>query len=188
MKVNWRGWNRTIHRDVGYLCVGLTLAYAVSGVLLNHLHDWNSNYRFEKVSRRIPPHPDPDSFSEAHVPALLGRIGEKEKPRGIFRPDPRTVQVFLEGGRVIIVDLISGEVTGEMPKSRPVLSQMNFLHLNRAGRTWTIVSDLYAAALFFLAVTGLFILRGAQGITGRGAWLTLAGLAIPLLAALLLLP
>ena len=34
-------------------------------------------------------------------------------------------------------------------------------------------------ALIALALTGLFVLKGSKGITGRGAWLTLLGCAIP---------
>jgi hypothetical protein len=31
-----------------------------------------------------------------------------------------------------------------------------------------------------LAITGLFLVRGKKGITGRGAWLTALGIIIPL--------
>jgi hypothetical protein len=37
-----------IHRDLGYVCVGLTLVYAVSGVAVNHVRDWNPNYRITR--------------------------------------------------------------------------------------------------------------------------------------------
>ena len=43
------------------------------------------------------------------------------------------------------------------------------------------MADAYAFSLAVLAVTGLFVLKGRKGITGRGAWLTGAGIAIPLL-------
>ncbi|HSG48621.1 MAG TPA: PepSY-associated TM helix domain-containing protein, partial [Longimicrobiales bacterium] len=65
--------------------------------------------------------------------------------------------------------------TGE----RPGLRQANFLHLNEAKKLWTWMADLYAVGLLVLAVTGLFVLRGRNGITGRGAWLTAAGVVIP---------
>ena len=40
----WRRWNNVFHRDLGYLCVGLTLVYAVSGVAVNHVDAWNPSY------------------------------------------------------------------------------------------------------------------------------------------------
>ena len=41
--------------------------------------------------------------------------------------------------------------------------------------------------LGFLAVSGLFVLKGKNGLSGRGKWLTGIGVAIPLLALLFLL-
>ena len=32
-----RKWNRIIHRDLGYIAVGLSLVYAISGVVVNHI-------------------------------------------------------------------------------------------------------------------------------------------------------
>ena len=185
-----RGWRRSLrslHRDVGYVCFGLTVAYALTGVLLNHLHDWNSNYRVEKVSRTVDPFPDPASFGEADVPALLGRIGERETPTGFFRPDPLSARIFFQGGRMITADLRTGRVEGEVARRRPVLGGLNALHLNRAGRTWTVLSDLYAIALAFLAVTGILVLQGREGLTGRGWRLAVLGVIVPALIVLAVL-
>jgi hypothetical protein len=41
------------------------------------------------------------------------------------------------------------------------------------------VADVYAVALIVLAITGLFVLKGKLGITGRGAWLTSTGVLLP---------
>jgi len=32
------------HRDIGYFFAGLTALYAISGVAVNHIDDWNPNY------------------------------------------------------------------------------------------------------------------------------------------------
>ncbi len=180
----WRRALRVLHRDVGYVCFGLTLAYALTGVLLNHIHDWNSIYRVEKVARTVAPFPDPPAFSEADVPVLLGRIGEKETPTGVFRPNPSTVQIFFRGGRMIEADLRTGRLEGEVARQRPVLGLLNALHLNRGGRVWTVLSDVYAAALAFLALTGVVVLRGREGLAGRGWRLAVIGIAVPVLAIL----
>ncbi len=183
----WRRVLRVLHRDAGYVCFGLTVAYAVTGVLLNHLHDWNSNYRVERVARAVAPFPDPPSFTEADVPALLAAIGEKETPTGVFRPAAGTVQVFFQGGRMVTADLRTGKVDGEVARRRPILGALNALHLNRAGRTWTILSDVYAVALAFLAVTGLLVLHGREGLAGRGWRLAVLGVAVPALIVLVAL-
>ena len=53
--MNWRRWNYILHRDIGFLCVGLTLVYAISGVAVNHVKDWNPSYNVERVQTNIGP-------------------------------------------------------------------------------------------------------------------------------------
>jgi hypothetical protein len=47
--MKWRKFNIIIHRDLGYLCFGLTIIYAISGVAVNHIQDWNPTYVLEKI-------------------------------------------------------------------------------------------------------------------------------------------
>jgi uncharacterized protein len=61
-----------------------------------------------------------------------------------------------------------------------VLHAANFLHLNHGKQIWTWVADAFAVALIVLAVTGMFLLKGKNGIRGRGMWLSAAGVAVPL--------
>ncbi|HSG49790.1 MAG TPA: PepSY-associated TM helix domain-containing protein [Longimicrobiales bacterium] len=186
MARSWRRWNAAIHRDLGYLCAGLTVVYAVSGVAVNHRADWNPNYvqgqetlRLEGLDLSSPSAP---GFPES----VLEKIGVEGRIRGTFRPDPGSIQIFVDDATVL-VDLTTGEATFESVRPRPGLRQANFLHLNEAKKLWTWMADLYAVALLLLALTGLFILRGRNGITGRGAWLTAAGVAIPAVFLLLYL-
>ena len=44
---NLRKWSRILHRDIGFFFIGTTLIYAISGIALNHLSDWNPNYSVE---------------------------------------------------------------------------------------------------------------------------------------------
>ena len=36
---------RILHRDFGYFIVGMTIVYGLSGIYLNHRHDFNPDYR-----------------------------------------------------------------------------------------------------------------------------------------------
>jgi hypothetical protein len=178
----WRRWNAAIHRDLGYLCAGLTLVYAVSGVAVNHRGDWNPNYR--TTERTVALDGDVasgDLRDPAVVAALLARLGVDRASRGTFRPDPNTLEIFLGEGASVSVDLVARTATFESVQDRTGLRQANFLHLNQGKGLWTWMADVYAVALALLAVTGLFVLRGRNGITGRGAWLTVAGVAVPAL-------
>ena len=53
--MNWRQWNNALHRDIGFLCIGLTLVYAISGVAVNHISQWNPSYRVERIETNIGP-------------------------------------------------------------------------------------------------------------------------------------
>jgi hypothetical protein len=57
---------------------------------------------------------------------------------------------------------------------------MNPLHLNAPKGVWTFIADVYALGLILMAMTGMFVLKGRTGITGRGKWLVAAGIILPL--------
>jgi len=174
--VNWRHLNTVLHRDIGYLAVGLSIVYGVSGLAVNHKADWNPSYRVQKTTRRI----DPIAATERAeiIQEALAKLAVGEKPRNAFRPNPATLQLFFKE-RTFSVDLPTGNVIIEAAHPRPVLFEMNQMHLNTPKRIWTVVADVYAIALIVLAITGMFVLKGKLGITGRGAWLTTTGVLLP---------
>jgi len=177
--VPWRRWSIVLHRDVGYLAVGLTLAYGISGLAVNHRADWNPNYRMSKEFVNIAPitaTTTPEIVADA-----VARLHLDGAPRNSFQPDAQTLQLFYKT-RVVHVDLPTGKVMIESTRPRRVLYEMNQLHLNGPKGAWTYMADLYAVALILLAITGLFVLKGTLGITGRGGWLTAAGVLIPAVA------
>jgi hypothetical protein len=52
-----RRWNNALHRDLGYLAFGMTIIYAISGIVLNHFKsgdfthpDYNKSYKDFKVT------------------------------------------------------------------------------------------------------------------------------------------
>ncbi|MBI5474682.1 MAG: PepSY-associated TM helix domain-containing protein [Ignavibacteriae bacterium] len=174
--IKWRKWNNILHRDIGYLVVGLTLIYGVSGIAVNHTADWNPSYRQEKQVREIAPIAATER--EAMFAEALQKLEITETPRNVFRPDPETLQMFFER-RTYTVDVPTGKVLIERVHHRPVLYEMNQLHLNTPKGAWTYIADLYAGSLIIIAITGLFVLKGRNGISGRGWWLTLIGIVIP---------
>ena len=81
--------------------------------------------------------------------------------------------------------LPEGTVVEERRRKRPLLFESNFLHLNRGKGFWTWFADAYAVGMALLAITGVVILKGRKGLSGRGKWFVLAGTAIPILYLLL---
>lgn len=186
MGIKWRKINQVFHRDLGYFFTGMIIIYALSGIALNHIKNWNPNYIINRTSAQLT---IPDNFEtnqRTSAIQMLENAGAEADYKNHYFPDKETLKIFAEGGGSVVVDMHTGYATIETIKKRPVFHEINFLHYN-PGRLWLWFSDLFAVALILLAITGLFILKGKNGITRRGAWLTSAGLVIPLILLLLYL-
>ncbi len=178
-KFPFRKWNNILHRDIGYLIVGLTIVYGVSGIAVNHIQDWNPNYVKEENTFSISPiqYTLP---TKKILEISLSSLKISETPQIFFRPDSFTFQIFFEE-KEYAIDLPTGNVIVEETHERKVLYEMNQLHLNSPKGIWTYIADLYAFSLIFVAITGIFVLKGKTGITGRGAYLTVIGILFPIL-------
>jgi hypothetical protein len=184
--MKWRKWNNLLHRDLGYLFFGLTIIYVISGISLNHKHNWNPNYVQNKQILSISPVSETSPLSEERIRRITDELGVTSTVKSTFQPEPGRLQIFLEEGNVS-VDLNSGQAELETIRERRILKELNYLHINGPRSVWTYVSDLYALILGLLAVTGLFVLKGKKGFSGRGKWLTLLGIVIPIIFLLIYL-
>jgi hypothetical protein len=180
---NWRYWNIVLHRDVGYLLAVLTIIYAVSGIAVNHINDWNPNYTFERVEQRFEPFPVSDR--KTMVALAVERLGLPELPKESFRSSPEVIELYYKDWSAEVF-ATEGRAVVERPNDRFLLRDFNFLHLNHGKGLWTFVADLYAGLLAFLAISGIIMLKGKKGLAGRGKWFVLAGLAVPLVFVIVL--
>lgn len=176
MNFKWRKWNRAIHRDLGYIFFAMTIIYALSGIALNHRNDWNPNYIL--IEKTITGSPFTQKPGKAEVKALLEKYGVDDEYRKHYFPSDSKLKVFLHGGMAVL-DMETGEGYIEITKKRPVFREANYLHYNPSVY-WTWFSDIFSGSLILLAISGILIPRGSDGITARGAWLTLVGIIIPL--------
>lgn len=177
MTFKWRKWNIAIHRDFGYFFFGMTLIYAISGIALNHLDDWNPKYilttkniHIDNVSKNM----DRDD-----VIKMLATFNEADNYKKHYFPYDHYLKVFIKGG-TITVDLNTGDGIIEKTRRRPLFGEMDYLHYNPI-KYWTWFSDLYAGALIVLAIGGIFIPRGKTSLKRRGIWLLTAGIVIPII-------
>jgi uncharacterized protein len=178
--MKWRKWFRIIHRDFGYLFFGVTVVYAVSGIALNHLDSWDPNYVIKTRNIKVD---DPALLygptQRQDIISLLEQYGLEDDYKNHYNPSDNILKIFLDKGSVII-NTKTGNGLIEEARRRIFIRESNYLHYNPI-KYWTWFSDLYAGALIVLAVTGLFLVRGKKGITGRGAWMTVLGILIPLI-------
>lgn len=172
-----RKWIRVIHRDLGFVMVGLSLVYAISGILLNHMNGKDPSYKTK------------------HKTEMLERGLTTEEVKKVWQSDPGRPQLnnvgessgkyrlMLQGG-LGEYDPVTGVVEYQTSKRKPFAYWVNQLHYNRV-KGWSPMADLFAGSLIFLAVSGLFMVKGKHGIAKRGKWYLIIGLLIPILYILL---
>ncbi|HOU90667.1 MAG TPA: PepSY-associated TM helix domain-containing protein [Polyangiaceae bacterium] len=196
------------HRDLGYLACGLTVAYAVSGVAVNHEEHWDYNRATRREARTIGApavilpglteqrrrelDAAPTAVADAELPALIdavtARVGRPAPPHNAFFRGPDAMHLYYASGDSdeVVYHPRSGRAELIRRRDRWLLRDLNYLHLNEGRGLWTYVADAYAVVLATLALTGIFIARGRRGLRGRGGLLLALGLVVPLVALLVL--
>jgi len=205
------GWRRHLvvwHRDLGYLACGLTVAYAASGVAVNHEEHWDYNRSTRREARSIGTpaailpelgerrrgelDATPSALTDAEIRTLIAavtaQLGRPSPPRNTFWRGPDALHLFYAVGDAdeVVYHPRSGRAELIRRRDRWLLRDLNFLHLNEGRGPWTYLADAYAVVLATLALTGIFIARGRRGLRGRGGWLLALGVAVPLVALLAL--
>lgn len=171
-------WARIIHRDLGFLMVGVCLVYALSGILLNHMDGKDPAFKTEEKSVQL----------EAGLAKDELRVRWEDKKdlpaiRKVMTIDDDHLRVMLEGG-IGVYNKKTGIADYEKHSKREFVYWINKLHYNKV-KGWSIMGDFFAASLIFFAVSGLVMVKGKKGIAGRGKWYLLIGLLIPIVYVLL---
>jgi hypothetical protein len=173
---------RQLHRDLGYFIAGMTLMYCLSGIFLNHQHDFNPDYKIYNVDFQTPVNSQ-TRVDASLIKDIFAQLDYKLIYKKHFTTNRGEIKIFIENGEVVI-NPATGKATLNYLQRRPVLFEMNRLHRATVGTLWKWVSDAMAVTLLFVAVSGLFLLKGKRSF-GRWGWgFTIAGIVIPLLFAL----
>ncbi len=93
---------------------------------------------------------------------------------GYVRSDRHRFMIFL-GTNSLEIATLARSYRYEQVEERWLLHTFNRLHLNELKNEWVFFSDFFSLGLFFMALSGLFLNKGRNGLKGRGGWLALAG-------------
>jgi hypothetical protein len=170
---------RSLHRDIGYSIAALVIAYSISGLAVNHIEDWNPKYRFSEQKISIGPLPGGDAYAVVADQVVARTTISPKEVTGFRMKSEQVIQVFMKGGGEARVDRRTGKGVIKRQSLRPVLYEVNALHLNELKGIWTYVADLFAILLLVIAITGLLIPVGKNGIGGRGKYFLALGLSVP---------
>ena len=168
---------RVLHRDVGYLLVGLTIVYALSGLAVNHVQDWDPNFQNyeDEISLALPD----DDAAETTRLVLQARGRSAEDLVETYEVAPGELDLVFDH-ETMHVNATEDRVVIEGQQPRLLLRAANWLHLNRGKKAWTYFADGFAILLLFLAISGLFMLPIRKGLLGRGGVFVILGIAIPI--------
>lgn len=180
-----RKFCRNIHSHLSFFFVGVILIYAISGITMNHLKDFNPQYMISVENYTAKGnYPHPHNFTQEEIISLLEPVGEKDNYTKHFYPNSSAMKVFLKSGSSFTLNTQTGNVNYEGLKKRPLLHQLSFLHYN-PGKWWTIFSDIFAVCLVLICLTGLFMNKGRHGLIGIGGIELFIGILIPIVFLLL---
>lgn len=179
--MNWtqiRKLNAVTHRDVGYFFSSLIIIYCISGIALNHIHDWNPDFIIEKKTIEIKEKIDIRELNNDIINNFGKLVGE-EKFKVYDTPTPDQVKIYYDNASLHI-NFSNGTGLYEKISRRPIFYESNLLHRNSI-EGWRWISDIFAFMLIVISISGIFILRGKNGFLGRGKWFILAGILPPLI-------
>ena len=177
-----RRWNLEWHRDLGYFFSSLIIIYAISGIALNHVNDWNPDFIIHKQTVKTPRLTTRDKVKAKNIKEFSTLVGEENYKVFDF-PTNNQIKIYYDNA-TLHINLETGEGIYEKLTKRHVFYESNVLHRNSLNG-WKWVSDIFAVMLIIISVTGLVILKGKYGFLRRGIWLMLAGLLLPVIAIIL---
>lgn len=177
-----RKLNIATHRDLGYFFSTLIIIYCLSGFALNHLNDWNPDFIIEKETLTISGNYSSDNLTSELIKEFGKQVNETDY-KVYDVPSPGKVKIYYDNASLLI-DFTTHQGEYEKIMRRPVFYQSNLLHRNSI-RGWKWVSDIFAGMLIIISITGLFVLKGKNGISGRGKWWIGAGALLPILVLLI---
>jgi uncharacterized protein len=179
IRKRWRAWLRAIHRDIGYLAVGFTVIYALSGIAMNHIDDWDPNFHATERSLAIAPIADDVSDAEAtrRIAAVAGTTSANGAIDDVYRAGDEVRVSYTDGTKLTA---IGDTLTVQHRRDRFFFRVADWLHATRGKQAWKFIADAYAALLLYLAISGIFMIKGRLGLRWRGAALISVGLALPL--------
>jgi len=169
---------RAWHRDLGFLMVGISLVYAISGILLNHMGEKDLAFKTEEKMVQVPA-----NMSDSELSAYWNKQDDLPQLKKVFTIDEEHSRLMLDRG-VGIYSRGKGVVDYEKHSVRKFIFWINRLHYSKV-KGWNIMADFFAASLIFFAVSGLLIVKGKHGISGRGKWLLILGILIPIIYVML---
>lgn len=166
---------RSLHRDLGYLFIGLTLIYAVSGVLLIlKKNEKDPSYQEIVFEKKAKPNLSPKEFKKY----FKNNFKDLPKLTRVI-PADEVYNIYVKGG-LGEYHPYNGKIKLTTFKKIPIYKFVNDIHYN-SGKRFSSIAIIYALVLIFFAISGAIMVKGKNGFKKRGVWFMIIGFTIPVL-------
>jgi len=150
---------RSLHRDIGYFVVGLTMIYVISGVVLVF-----RDTSFLKQKTEV---------TKEFKPGLNGEaLGREMRKRGFKVEKAEGSILYFEGGNY---NSETGTATYTEEKLPAIFEKLNKLHKSSAKSSTAWLNITYGVLLGYLAISAFFMFKPKTKLFRRGAIISALG-------------
>ncbi len=175
---------RGLHRDLGYFYIGLIIAFAFSGILMNHREVWKPEKYTVETRTFSTKLPSEELISEPYIKKLQEEIQVDDKLRRFNIKEGKLKISFEKNDVEIDMKTGQGEVVSFI--KTPIIGHMMKLHKSTSN-WWIYYGDIFGISLIVIAITGAIMIPAGKFTFKRRGWkLALAGLIFPLIFLFLL--
>ncbi|WP_297098789.1 PepSY-associated TM helix domain-containing protein [uncultured Draconibacterium sp.] len=155
-------WMRSLHRDIGYLMIGMTLIYAISGIILVY-RDTGFLKSEKTITRQLPP-----NLEEQQLGMMLHLFDFKvEKTEGDL--------VYFGNGTY---NKATGEAIYQAVGLPEFMNKLNGLHKASSQTKTHWFTTVFGVLMLFLALSSLWMFKARSKHFKRGMVFSALGLAL----------
>ncbi|WP_336624376.1 PepSY-associated TM helix domain-containing protein [Draconibacterium sp. IB214405] len=153
---------RSLHRDIGFLMIGMTLIYAVSGIILVY-RDTDFLKSEKTITRQLEPNLEPEQLGMQ----LHQRFFKVEKTEGEI--------VYFGNGTY---NKTTGEAVYSSVSLPSFLNKINGLHKASSQSKTHWFTTIFGVLMLFLAVSSFWMFKAKTKNFKRGMVISVLGLLI----------
>lgn len=180
---------RSLHRDLGYFVIGLTLIYAITGIILSGrglgwLEKEFNESSYTKKNIEV------ENFNEEFINLVISAHFDEIFPKNSYKDVKKHLKLkmykqtneflFFQAWRSLDVkyEIKTGLI--ELKYVGYPMAVKLFVHAHKENHesAWFYLAILYSLILSFLAISSFWMVKGKNGFAKRGVYFMLAGFVV----------
>jgi len=180
---------RSLHRDLGYFVIGLTLIYALSGIVLSGrgLGWLEQDFKSQAlISQNISIEKFNENFLETVFEGKVSEVFPEDSYEGVKEHLELKLEknengfLYFSAWRKLKVkyEPNTGNLDVKFRGYPMVVELLVKAHKASHESAWFYLAIIYSVILSFLAISSFWMVKGKNGFKKRGVYLMLAGFAV----------